>query len=286
MKIRKFTAQNDFLDFLYHSAVTKRHFQLQASIMEHRADMTEFMLDGYCAICQRPSVFLVDQQFGAQITEQGWQPNWRERLSCQICHLINRQRALIHFAKLVSASADHPLDLYVMEQITPVFTQLTQLPSLNCVGSEYLDDNLPSGTIKEGIRHENVESLSFKADCFDIVLSNDILEHVNEPLQAMAEVYRILKPGGRFLISIPFFLDRPTTIRRATLNNSEITHHLPPVYHGNPLTIEGSLVFHDFGWDFLTQLQQVGFKEVALHHYWSYFYGYLGEPLFYFNAEK
>ena len=41
------------------------------------------------------------------------------------------------------------------------------------------------------------ESLPFIDNCFDAVLSLNVLEHVKNPFQCAAEISRVLKPGGR-----------------------------------------------------------------------------------------
>ena len=43
-------------------------------------------------------------------------------------------------------------------------------------------------------------SLPFSDDGFDAVLSCGVLEHVPEPEESLAEIARIIKPGGHFLI--------------------------------------------------------------------------------------
>jgi SAM-dependent methyltransferase len=40
---------------------------------------------------------------------------------------------------------------------------------------------------------------------FDRVICNQVLEHVPEPEKAIAELYRVLKPGGRIFLSAPLF---------------------------------------------------------------------------------
>jgi ubiquinone/menaquinone biosynthesis C-methylase UbiE len=47
------------------------------------------------------------------------------------------------------------------------------------------------------------ERLPFKDDSFDFTVFCDYLEHVEHPIQAMAEIYRVLKPGGIFHGYIP-----------------------------------------------------------------------------------
>lgn len=47
------------------------------------------------------------------------------------------------------------------------------------------------------------EMLPFADDTFDAVLCYDVLEHVRDPEKTLAEVYRVLKPGGLFLTVFP-----------------------------------------------------------------------------------
>ena len=47
------------------------------------------------------------------------------------------------------------------------------------------------------------ETLPFAADSFDVVLCNDVLEHVESIDRALAEITRILRPGGRLIGFVP-----------------------------------------------------------------------------------
>lgn len=40
-------------------------------------------------------------------------------------------------------------------------------------------------------------------NCFDVILCTEVLEHVPEPIAAVREMARLLKPGGRILITAP-----------------------------------------------------------------------------------
>lgn len=58
------------------------------------------------------------------------------------------------------------------------------------------------GTIRARVRAD-VEVLPFKDRSFDLVTANMLLEHVREPARLVREAYRVLKPGGRFLVHTP-----------------------------------------------------------------------------------
>ncbi|HHB89744.1 MAG TPA: class I SAM-dependent methyltransferase [Anaerolineae bacterium] len=47
------------------------------------------------------------------------------------------------------------------------------------------------------------EQLPFPANAFDTILSHEVLEHVADDAAAVAEMARVLKPGGRAVIFVP-----------------------------------------------------------------------------------
>jgi SAM-dependent methyltransferase len=47
------------------------------------------------------------------------------------------------------------------------------------------------------------ESLPFEDDFFDVILSHEVLEHVNDDRAAAREAIRVLKPGGRLVVFVP-----------------------------------------------------------------------------------
>jgi len=49
----------------------------------------------------------------------------------------------------------------------------------------------------------SVEALPFANGSFDMVLSNEVIEHVSDDRAAVAEAVRVLKPGGRLIIYAP-----------------------------------------------------------------------------------
>ena len=48
--------------------------------------------------------------------------------------------------------------------------------------------------------------LPFKNDSLDLVISQEVLEHIDDPWHTISEVYRVLRPGGKFYCQVPFVI--------------------------------------------------------------------------------
>jgi len=51
-------------------------------------------------------------------------------------------------------------------------------------------------------------------------------------------------------------------------------------------TGEGCLCFHEFGWELMEQLRQIGFEQVSGFMYWSRDLAYMGDEGILFSAQK
>jgi SAM-dependent methyltransferase len=251
----------------------------------------EWSLPGICAVDDRPVDFLIDRKWGGLQGADGiWLPSWRERIECPLCHLNNRQRAMAALAlsELDARMARAPgAVLYAMEQVTAMYAALAaSRTSWELLGSEYLGPSLESGTIVDGLRHEDAEALSLDDRSIDVVLSNDVFEHVAEPRRAFAEMARVLRASGVMLFSIPFQPEAARNRTRARLELGELVHVADPVYHGNPMSAEGSLVFTDFGWELVDWVREAGFSNCQGFLYWDVELGHLGVGDLLFRAER
>ncbi|OGW12991.1 MAG: hypothetical protein A2Z60_03140 [Nitrospirae bacterium RIFCSPLOWO2_02_42_7] len=53
------------------------------------------------------------------------------------------------------------------------------------------------------IKHGTVDDIPYPDRSFDVVVSAEVLEHVKDDTRAIMEFYRVLKPGGTCVISVP-----------------------------------------------------------------------------------
>ncbi|SEA43271.1 class I SAM-dependent methyltransferase [Nitrosospira multiformis] len=245
----------------------------------------EFFVKQFCLCCNKATSMLVDYQYSF-MENQNLVPNWRERLACPECQMNNRQRLV---AKLVQQHIRERncSRIYFMEQITPIFKWVkSNYPELEIFGSEYLGHEYSGGEVINGIRHEDVMNMSFETRSIDLIVSNDVFEHVPDFSKALQECARVLSSNGLMIATIPFDPNRDKSEVRAKIINNHVNFILPAQYHGNPLSEEGCLVFHDFGWDVLEEFSEAGFSSTRCEVYADHKFGHFGRGQIVFKAES
>ena len=123
-----------------------------------------------------------------------------------------------------------------------------------CPGLRYSE----FGRRKSDIEFQDLMALSYADASFDLVVTSDTLEHVPDVDRALAEIRRVLRPGGAHVFTTPMLTDRPTR-QRARIEQGQLVHLLPPSHHGGPDALD-FLVFHEFGADFCDRVAAAGFE--------------------------
>ena len=241
----------------------------------------KFFFHGFSYPASRDVKFYVDYR-----CPDGSEINWRETIICPLTKLNNRLRGSLHLFDIELMA--YPGDaIYLTEQVTPLYSFLRERYP-NIIGSEYLGDKVNLGDTNErGIRNEDLTRLTLADESIDHILSFDCFEHFPDYQKAFTECYRILKPCGKMLWSVPFNRNSEQNIIRAQRNSDgSIKHFLEPEYHGDPVTQKGCLCFTHFGWEMLIQIRDCGFTDAYAVLFWSKDFGYLGSERVFFVAYK
>jgi SAM-dependent methyltransferase len=147
------------------------------------------------------------------------------------------------------------------------------------IGSHFYPDR-SFGTIVDGWRNENIEETTFEDECFDLVLSLDVAEHVFNPGKMFKDIYRTLKPGGMYISTFPIrkYQTEPTK-QLAKLKSDNSIEYLktPPEYHGNPIDGKGSLVTWDYGYDIHSLISWWAPFSVEITRFSDRYLGIIGE---------
>ena len=72
---------------------------------------------------------------------------------------------------------------------------------------DWIDQRAEEVKNKVEFKKVNLECDSFpeKDANYDVVVCNQVLEHIDRPAQALAEIRRVLRPGGAAIIGTPFY---------------------------------------------------------------------------------
>lgn len=125
---------------------------------------------------------------------------------------------------------------------------------------------------------------------YDFIISSDVFEHVVPPVaKAFHHVYRMLKPGGIFVLTVPYGNQEKTIEHYPELHQFEVvevggTYELHNVTTGGVHQIFRNLVFHGgqgstlemrlFACaDIMLLLKQVGFASITVHNIPAFRYG-------------
>ncbi len=93
-------------------------------------------------------------------------------------------------------------------------------------------------------------ALPFENETFDRIIASEVLEHVRDDMQAMSELYRVLKPHGVLAVTVPRF------------GPEAINWHLARAYHRQPgghIRIYARSVLFD-------RLERSGMTPIASHY--------------------
>ena len=179
-------------------------------------------------------------------SEHEW---FRDHYKCSGCGSIPRERALMAAIELFYPEWR---SLKVHES-SPCGRGVSVKMKGECTGyteSQFYPD-FPRGAMhSQGFRCEDLENLTFPSRSFDLVVTQDVMEHVLNPTRAFAEVARTLKPGGSHIFTVPLVNKaRASEVRAKRDSNGSIVYLQPPEYHENPVSSEGSLVSTHWGYD-------------------------------------
>lgn len=95
---------------------------------------------------------------------------------------------------------------------------------IEAIGIDAHFKNLRKTRLEKGIDnliHAKLEQIPFCDDCFDAVISLETLEHVDDEEKVLSEIARVLKMGGRLILSVPH--------HRLLYNFIDLEHWLIPL---------------------------------------------------------
>lgn len=202
-----------------------------------------FSCEGLCPCCGREGTFR---------SRYDW---LRDHLLCEHCACIPRERALM----LV---IDRWMPDWAQKRVhesSPGYRGASVRLRREC-GAYTATHFRPGVTLGETIPGtqwtcEDLERQTFADGSFDLVVTQDVFEHVLDPEAAFREVARTLRPGGMHVFTTPLVNKHlPSQVWASRAPDGSVIHHQEPEYHGNPIDAKGSLVTMHWGYDIVEHI--------------------------------
>lgn len=215
-----------------------------AYFYEHRINNFFFKQEGFCPCCEQQTVF---------ISRHHW---LRDNFKCTKCNSIPRERALMQtIIKYYPSWKNLKIHESSPGNRGHSINLKTQCKNYS-VSHFFLNQDL--GKDFNRFRNENLENLTFEDESFDLFVTSDVMEHIYNPDEAFKEIYRVLKPGGAHIFSVPLINKHKKTQQWAIQGeDGEPEFLFEPEWHGNPINEKGSPVTYHWGFDIVEFINKV-----------------------------
>lgn len=206
-----------------------------------------------CVVCGGSNILETPVLWPELITEWALAPhevayiNRQQGKRCADCGANMRSQALAKAIigalgvaePLADSIAGNPAKILELNEAGTLHSVLLRAPNATMVGFPEVD----------------MQKLPYPDESFDLIVHSDTLEHVPQPMRALAECLRVLRPGGRLCYTIPVIVERLSRRRDG----------LAPSYHGAPGDgRDDHLVVSEYGADMWTEPLRVGFISVEI----------------------
>ncbi len=166
----------------------------------------------------------------------------RDNALCPNCLSLERHRLMWLFLKEKTNFFSARLKVL---HIAPEYCFLKRFKALKNLDYVSADLESPLARVKM-----DVQEIPFGNDTFDVVFCNHTLEHVDDDIKAMTELFRVLKPGGWGIIQSPINVEREKTYE----DKSIITEKEREIHFGQKDHVR------EYGLDYDKRINSAGFK--------------------------
>ena len=206
-------------------------------------------MTGHCNICGWSGIFLKPER-------------QREGMLCGNCSASSRHRLIVEVLGRIVRQAGRPLFRWPAKKQLRILESSARgsYPIMLADKFDYYATEYDPSKIEEGKRpraYADFQKLHYADGMFDVVVASDVFEHVRKDEEGYREIFRVLKDGGSFILTVPYDHNQQTTIPRVDTSGDQDVNILEPEYHGGG---GHTLTYRNYGRDLLSVLHKVGYS--------------------------
>ena len=202
---------------------------------------------GFDPVCSNEDIF---------VSHHAW---FRDNLKSQTCNTQPRERALAFvlanlLPQFVNASKVHessPNNFGLSKKLELMFGKDNYISSQFSVSKTCGEPANDIGDISLDLENQHCVGNG----TFDMVITQDVFEHIYEPDKAFKEIERTLKPGGFHIFTVPLTAKQFGTFQAAQRVGEDVILYAEPEIHGNPMGMGGSLLTYQWGYDIVQRIE-------------------------------
>ncbi|MDR2065348.1 MAG: methyltransferase domain-containing protein [Prevotellaceae bacterium] len=161
---------------------------------------------------------------------------------CPGCLSLERHRLIWLYLKNFTGFFNYSMKVLHIAPEQPFIIRFRKCKNLNYQTADLLS---PIADM-----HFDIMKIPLDDNVYDVILCNHVLEHVEDDITAMKELYRVMKPGGWAILQVPL-----NTQQKFTYEDKNIT---------NPKEREKAFGQYDhvrlYGLDYFQRLKSAGFE--------------------------
>jgi SAM-dependent methyltransferase len=134
---------------------------------------------------------------------------------CPRCQSTDRDRLIFLYLKHESDFFEKRQFLMHIAPEPALYNVFKKIPGIDYYPATKYEEGL---YYDKNVQKEDLLELQINDDTFDWIICNHVLEHIPDDFRAMSEIFRVLKPGGKALLQVPYSL-----ILEKTFEDPQIT---------------------------------------------------------------
>jgi len=226
------------------------------------------LVPGMCNICGGSAGFAIkiSEDELPRLSDVTWSDalnsriNLRENIGCCSCPCNSRHRALMSVfmgtlnrgTVLSKIPADNGIVIFESSGMASYNNILAS--KFSYINTSYNKEIIEPGTYDTRL-YADLQRMPYEDNTFDYIITGDVLEHVRDYMSAIEECFRVLKPGGFMLFTVPYMHSMGKNHVKVLPQGDRDVFLEEPEYHGK----SRSLVYRVYGRELLDDLERSGF---------------------------